>query len=156
MNEHMNPRDSASEMICVTTSFSFDCCCDSIPGSISVTVTQSKACCLVDSAWQVYVFLDAGRCVFIFLEQQQMSVLLWRSLDNRKLTCRWSPAEGLVVKRLRPFKDSVKNPPPVTHLLFTFSWRLFHCCRAVWQQRGTRLDVDPRSLKPPLYASAHP
>lgn len=89
--------------------------------------------------------------VFLFfLEKQQMSVVLWRSLDNRKLTCRWSPAEGLVVKRLRSFKDSVKNPPPVTHLLFTFSWRLFHCCRAVWQQQGTRLDVDSTGLKPPF------
>lgn len=79
-----------------------------------------------------------------------MSVVLRSSPDNRKLTCRWSPAEGLVVKGLRPFKDSVKNPPPVTHLLFTFSWRLFHCCRAVWQRQGSRLaedSTDPQQFK---------
>lgn len=91
------------------------CGCDAISSSISFTVHQRKACCVVDDdAWLLYVFLVSGLrccCCWVFF----WSSSRWPSsgvaiADYRKLTCSWSPTD-LSTEQALGYQDlSLMNP----------------------------------------------
>lgn len=104
-----------------TTPFSGDWCCETIPGSFSVTVTSELS--LLFCWWYVtLVCIFSGLPLFfVFLEPQQMAVLLWSSTGrlqkaHLQLESRWSSRW----KNWRYLKTRVClaliNPLPALHM----------------------------------------